>query len=107
MVALPFCFPCCGIKRGPCKPFLSLNGGLAPDFCGPVNYPVIFYRLIRRVDLVEDLGEDLIEVLACRLLRKLSFFLDSWTNMPVILIYSKMYPDWYNYIVAWLENLDI
>ena len=36
-----------------------------------------------------------------------SFFLDSWTNMPVILIYSKMYPDWYKYIVAWLENVDL
>ena len=41
--------------------------------------------------------------LANWLLKTFSFFLDSWTNMPVILIYSNMYPDWYNYIVAWLE----
>ena len=41
MVALPFSFPCCGIKHGRSKPSLSLNGGLAPE---PffVLFPVLF-----------------------------------------------------------------
>ena len=31
MVELLFCCPYCGIKRGLCKPFSSLSGGLAPE----------------------------------------------------------------------------
>ena len=53
MVALPFSFPCCGIKRGPYKP-LSLNGGLAPE-------PFVF---ISSLILLVHPGIGLIEVLA-------------------------------------------